>query len=250
MADVHLTLIGGGWDPAYAADVYGPFLAAAAARTPEPRIACLVLDEHPDDRGSTFADDEFTRWATVLQTVARCRPLLVRAAMGRPFDADELPAADGVLVCGGLTPQYAKSLAPARAGVRAWLHGRPYAGFSAGAAVAAEDAIVGGWLVDGHPVCPVDAAEDLDEVTAMPGLGLVSVGIEVHAAQWETIDRAAAAVQSGLVPAAIALDENTALIVTAPGRGDVVGAGSVHQIAAGRTGPVITHFRAGEFVSF
>ena len=52
--------------------------------------------------------------------------------------------------------------------------GVPYAGFSAGAALAARSAVVGGWLLDGVPVCPEDTAEDLDEIAVRDGLGLMS----------------------------------------------------------------------------
>lgn len=44
---------------------------------------------------------------------------------------------------------------------------RPYAGFSAGAAVAAERAVVGGWRLDGVRVCREDAGEDpVDDLVA------------------------------------------------------------------------------------
>lgn len=62
--------------------------------------------------------------------------------------------------------------------------GRPYAGSSAGGAVAAETALVGGWRSDGVAVCPEDAAEDLDDVTVTAGLGLVPWLVDVHCALW------------------------------------------------------------------
>ena len=45
--------------------------------------------------------------------------------------------------------------------------------------------MVGGWLSGGVPICSDDAAEDLDEITMLPGLGLVRFTVDVHCAQWE-----------------------------------------------------------------
>ncbi len=85
--------------------------------------------------------------------------------------------------------------------------------FSAGAAVAARRAVVGGWLVDGVPVCPDETGEDLDEVEVRAGLGLVPFAVDVHAAQWGTLPRLVSAVARGEVPYGVAVDENTLLTV-------------------------------------
>ena len=81
------------------------------------------------------------------------------------------------LIGGGWSPQHE---------IREWLAEgqRRYAGFSAGASVAAERALVGGWLLGGVAVCPDAAGEDVDEVTVVDGLGLVPFTVEVHCAQW------------------------------------------------------------------
>ena len=135
MTSIHL--IGGGWDEAFTPALYGPFL-ETAGRTPT--VACVVLDE-----GEGAA--EFRRWATVLERVAPCGPSPVLVPLGGRFDVSALGDADGLLVCGGLTPAYAAALAPSAAELRAWLAqgDRPYAGFSAGAAVVGSSALVGGW---------------------------------------------------------------------------------------------------------
>ncbi|MGN6330725.1 MAG: hypothetical protein ACTHOD_03625, partial [Motilibacteraceae bacterium] len=164
--DVELFLIGGGWSEAARELVYGPFLSAAARRGDEPIIACLVLDEGD-------GPDQFARWQGALQATGPCSPVPVLVPEGGRLDVAALPAADALLVCGGLTPAYAAALSPVAAQLRGWLAegGRPYAGFSAGAAVAAERAVVGGWLREGRPVCPEDAGEDLKEVEPVQGLG-------------------------------------------------------------------------------
>jgi len=181
-------LIGGGWADA---SVYEPFLRAAGTN---PSVACLVVDEGD---GAEY----FDRFATHLATVAPVRALPVLVPVdGGTFDPSTLEEADGLLVCGGLTPAYASVLGPAAAAVREWLAaGRPYAGMSAGAAVAAARAVVGGYLWQGRVVCPPDTAEDLDELTVVDGLGLVPFAVDVHAAQWGTLGRLTTAVGAGLV---------------------------------------------------
>ena len=99
--------------------------------------------------------------------------------------------------------------------IRDWLdRDRPYLGFSAGSAIAADRAIVGGWLGDGRPICPEDSAEDLDDITVVAGLGLVPFAVDVHCAPWGTLPRAIWAVTHGLVTSAVCLDENTAIVAT------------------------------------
>ena len=244
-AGVHL--IGGGWTAEAAALVYGPFLREAGSH---PRIGVLVIDE-----GDGPA--QFARWSAVLLGVAPCRPHPLLVPIGEVFDPavlDAVPAVldsarpedlDALLVCGGLTPAYATALGPAAAQVQSWTADRPYCGFSAGAAVAATSAVVGGWLVDGRPVIPEDAAEDLDEVTVVPGLGLVPFVVDVHAAQWGTLARLLTPARLTGRPG-IALDEDTVLsvsndriLVGGPGHAHVAvpsdGTCAVRRYVAGET---------------
>ncbi len=218
-------LIGGGWSQECRNQIWGPFLAAGPSC---PVVACLVLD---DGDGTA----QFERWASVLRSTSRCDPAPVLVPPGGQLDLSALAGADALLVCGGLTPAYAAALRPVAADVNQWLAaGRPYAGFSAGAACAAGQAIVGGWRWGDRRVCPEDAAEDLDQVTTAPGLGLVPFAVDVHAAQWGTISRGLAAVQEGLMAAVVALDEDTVLI-----DGELVeGAGQAWCIVAGLRGTV------------
>ena len=149
-----------------------------------PQVACVVLDEGD-------GTEQFGRWAGALSTAGPCDPVPVLVAEGGASDVAALGDADAVLVCGGLTPAYAAALAPARQPLRAWLaeRNRPYAGLSAGAAVAASRAVVGGWLARGVPVCPEEAGEDLEQVSVVDGLGLVPFSVDVHCAQWGTLPR-------------------------------------------------------------
>lgn len=218
-------LIGGGWDPRVLPDLYGPFLTEAG---PDPRIACVVLDEG-DGR------EQFERWAGALRAVAPCRPAPVLVPEGGLLDPEALGGADGLLVCGGLTPAYAAAVSPVAAELRSWLADRPYCGFSAGAAVAAESALVGGWLSGGRPVAPEDAAEDLTDVTLAAGLCLVQLHVEVHCTQWGTLPRLLAACEeSG--GGGLALDENTRVTVR---DGTVAVAGQGYAYLVHRAGELL-----------
>ncbi len=237
MTSIHL--IGGGWDEAFTAALYGPFL-ETAGRTPT--VACVVLDE-----GAGAA--EFRRWATVLERVAPCQPAPVLVPLGGRLDVSALGDADGLLVCGGLTPAYAAALAPSAAELRAWLADgdRPYAGFSAGAAVVGSSALVGGWRSAGRPVCPEDAGEDLDDVSVVAGLGLLDVLVDVHCAQWGTLPRLIVAVEQARRRTGFGIDENTALQIV-DGVGTVAGAGAVRQVLPGGDGVLVRTHQPGDVV--
>lgn len=264
-------LIGGGWDGRVADVVHGPFLRAAAARPaggsgagsgsgsrPGPRILCVVLDEGDGD-----GDKQFARYDVALRKAGDCTPVPLLVPIGERFDVGAVPEdVDGVLVCGGLTPAYQEAFAgesgrlssPLSSPLSSLLaeRGVPYAGFSAGAAVAARDAVVGGWLVDGVAVCPADAAEDLEEVEVRPGLGLVPFGVDVHAGQWGTLGRLAAAVAGGRLAHGVAIDENTLVEIGGGGRGGggsarVAGLGRAHCVRpAPGGGVVVRSYGAGE----
>ena len=218
-------LLGGGWDARSTRDLYAPFLESAGRGA---SIAVVVLDE-----GDGAA--QFARWEAVLRRTDDCDPRPVLVPLGSTLDVAALPPAQGMLVCGGLTPAYADALAPAAGDLRAWLaQGRAYAGFSAGAAIAAEEALVGGWRLGGRPVCPEDASEELDEVKTVAGLGLVPWTVEVHCAQWGTLPRLLSVLRSASDRTGIAIDENTAVHI-ARGTASVVGLGQVHHVSGSST---------------
>lgn len=234
-------LIGGGWDPGAAPAVYGPFLRAAAKSSP--RVGCVVLDEGD-------GKEQFGRYDAVLREVADCRPVPLLVPLGGRFDAGAVEGLDGLLVCGGLTPAYQEAFAGCFGRLPSLLaeSGLPYAGFSAGAAIAAAHAVVGGWLEDGVAVCHEDTGEDLDEIEVRPGLGLVPFAVDVHAAQWGTLPRLISAVTRHRLPYGLALDENTMLEVTADGGARVRGLGRAHTVRPTAGGVLVRSHRAGEFI--
>ncbi|HEY5878215.1 MAG TPA: hypothetical protein VIU11_04860 [Nakamurella sp.] len=226
-------LVGGGWDAAAAPAVYGPFLAdAAVAAGGVPTIACLVLDEGDGDQ-------RFAPWAQVLPGVAECRPRPLLVPIGSTLDPAALAGADALLVSGGLTPGYAAAVVPVADAVRGWLADgpRPYLGFSAGAAIASDRAIVGGWRVGEVPVCPEDAGEDLDQLTTVPGLELTKWSVDVHCAQWGTLPRLLETIRTSPPGRGwgngLGIDENTVVSMDADGGFSVAGYGRAWLVHRG-----------------
>jgi cyanophycinase len=212
-------LIGGGADPDAVRASHGPFVAAAAGGP----LVAFVLDEaeHTD----------IDRWVAALRLASadEVRPVVVSPA--RPPQAGDVDGAAGVFVAGGWTPGYQEVLVAAGTD---WLpRDRPYAGFSAGAAIAATDAIVGGHRRDdGRDVGAEDAGEDLVPLTVRPGLGLVPFAVDVHATQWGTLTRLVHAVDAGLVAEGWAVDNGTVL-VAGDGPPRVEGLGSAYHVTRG-----------------
>jgi len=221
-------LVGGGRDRSLHRAVYGPFRAEAAEHAAVrsaavPEIGVVVVHE-PDADGQ--ADLDWFGSALAACGDVRCRPLAVPE--GGELAPEAVSGLDGLLVAGGLTPAYAAALGPAADAVRALVAGgAPYLGFSAGAAVATGRALVGGFRLGGTVVTAEDNGEECDELIVVDGLGLVEPAVDVHAAQWGTLTRLVAAVGAGLVPAGVAVDEGTVLVLDADGTARVAGAGQV-----------------------
>ncbi|ROQ41346.1 cyanophycinase [Frondihabitans sp. PhB188] len=222
-------LVGGGW-ASDSTEVYELFVAEASTRAARigrdvPRIAVLVVVE--DDVPSA---DFRTGFPEMLASIGPCEPLVTEVISSDVFDTTVLSDIDGLLIAGGMTPAYFEAVVPLVDQVRLLVSdGLPYLGFSAGAMIAADTAILGGYRIGGVEVCPQDSSEDLDEVTLVQGLGLVDLAVDVHAAQWGTLTRLIAATEAGMVTGGVAIDENTALIV-GEGALAVIGQGSVWRV--------------------
>ena len=223
-------LVGGGWAADYDGEVYREFIVEASARAlasgrDVARIAVLLVCEDAET-----AADRAGKFREQLLRVALCEPVVTAIIEGEAFPSTVLSAIDGLLIGGGLTPAYLGAVVPIVDEIRMLVgDSLPYLGYSAGAAIAADTAIIGGWKIGDVPVCAESANEDLEDVAVAEGLGLVDLAIDVHAAQWGTLSRLVAATEAGLVDGGIAIDEFTVLIV-----GDdllrVVGTGSIWQV--------------------
>lgn len=219
-------LIGGGRDADGVAAAHAPFLAAAGASAgaggradaaPAP-VLCVMLEEDGLDV-ARWTDDNLAGAAAVRALVVSER---------RPLRQDDLDGVAALYVAGGWTPGYAAACCATALDVRV-----PYAGFSAGAAIAARGALVGGWRLGGREVAQQDAGEELDQVAVRPGLGLVPFAVDVHATQWGTLTRLAAAVDAGLVPEGLAIDEHTCVEVRGGAVAAVHGCGVAYRVRPG-----------------
>jgi cyanophycinase len=225
-------LIGGGRDPDELQAALAPFVDATAGGD----IVALVLDEGEDT--------DVPRWEHALRTAGADSVRSVVVSRDRPPVRDDVLTATGIFVAGGWTPEYQGVLVTAAGG--GWLEaareaGAVYGGFSAGAAVAAKEALVGGWkdVLDGrdYPVCAEEAAEDLGAIELRRGLGVVEAVIDVHAVQWGTLGRLVHAVRLADGDVGYAIDENTTLEVEDEAV-TVHGAGLVHRAVAEADGSV------------
>ena len=218
-------MIGGGWSDDHGPDVYGGFLSECSARASgTPRVRLVVMGVDPESL------EYHERFVRTLSLVGAHELLVTRVPEGEPCPDDILEGVDGLFVGGGATPEYHAALSGLYPQIREQVSaGLPYAGFSAGAAIAATTAVIGGWMIDEVAVCQEDASEDLGPVTVVQGMGLVEGGVDVHAAQWGTLSRLVAAVDAQLVKGGVAIDEDTCLVMDGPHR-RVSGAGTVWQV--------------------
>ncbi|MCI9859273.1 Type 1 glutamine amidotransferase-like domain-containing protein [Microbacterium proteolyticum] len=230
-------LLGGGRDIARCGDLLRSFVgeARAAAGERAPTIAVLLVLEADDDASAA-------RFRGVVEAAgAAPEEVRIEAIVEGETFASPVIDADAVFVGGGLTPAYLESFSGIRDAVRTRVtRGMPYAGFSAGSAIAAERAVVGGYRIGEVDVVSEDAAEELDEVEVRYGLGLVPFAVDVHAAQWGTLSRLVAAADAGLVGEGVAIDEHTALVLSSDGTSTVHGAGQVWRVEAAASGVGVT----------
>ncbi|WP_295832885.1 Type 1 glutamine amidotransferase-like domain-containing protein [uncultured Microbacterium sp.] len=234
-------LLGGGRDIDRCGDLLRPFVAEARQRAADrtPVIAVLLVLE--------AADDPRIELHRAMLEAAGAAPGEIRVVSiveGELFDAAALEA-DALFVGGGLTPAYLDAFGKIRDAVTARVReGVQYAGFSAGSAIAAGPALVGGYRVRGVEVGSEDAAEELDEVEVRPGLGLLDFAVDVHAAQWGTLSRLVAAIDAGLVTEGVAIDEHTALVMSARAAPAVRGRGQVWRVESAASGVHVQVLRA------
>jgi cyanophycinase len=177
----------------------------------------IAVDESPSEAEAIIAGYRETFGALGLSD-DQLAPIILRPDI--PITVAELAAAhpSGMFVCGGVTPAYQSALCTDRS----WLDyldsaGLVYGGSSAGAAIAADLAVVGGWQAArggrARPVIGQGAGEGLDALSVRPGLGLTRFAVDVHASQWGTLTRLIHAVELGLTTDGLAIDEDTLAVI-------------------------------------
>ncbi|NNU27122.1 Type 1 glutamine amidotransferase-like domain-containing protein [Isoptericola sediminis] len=214
-----ITLVGGGPDSTRSPEVVEPFVRACHDRGAR-RVALLLAGDR--DSADHYAAD----YVSLLSDTADAVEVL---PLSDGVTAEQIDRYDAFVVGGGPTPVYHRALATVAAPMRRRVRsGAPYLGFSAGAMVASGASILGGHRSSGADVCPVEWSEGLEEVDVRPGLGLVPWAVETHAAQAGTLGRAVDVVGRALASSAVAIDEDTALVVRGMDRPvEVVGSGAV-----------------------
>ena len=227
-------LAGAGPDPLGFPEVFDRFALDAREHAGRARPARIAVALHHREGN---LHDLVAAYAEPLRARIECEIVPMPLTAGKGADAAALETADAVVVGGGLTPAYWEALHPLAAAIRRLVaDSAPYLGFSAGAMVAAQRALLGGYRICGVEVCGQECSEGLDSVDIREGLGLAAFSVDVHAAQAGTLSRAVGAVAAGLMERAVAIDENTAVVLPAPGDldYDVIGKGNCWDIQ--RTG--------------
>lgn len=225
-------LIGGGWQSETFSETYGRFL-EAATRGGERRVAIIVAEEPGADSHA-----QFLRFSEAFEKVglssAEAFKIVVSAenVLTRKNLAEINPT--GIFVCGGLTPAYFDALCQDKH----WLEYLSeseisYCGFSAGASIASNKAIIGGWRREVKnktvQIADENAGEDLDLLEVKNGLNLVNFTVDVHATQWGTLSRLVHAVNDGFAGEGWAIDENTMLRIN-KNNIEVFGAGNAYRV--------------------
>lgn len=233
-------LIGGGATTRADAPLYAPFVAEAALRAghtgrARPRIAVISLHPEAEEKAAALGEllaEAGTGPAVELHLTAG-RP-------GEPIGLGAIADVDGIAVGGGFVEEVRAGLEPLFGELRRLVAaGVPYLGVSAGAMIASEGSLGSGSRIDGVVVSPEDPDEAGDELEIDAGIGLVDVAVEVHVAQRGMLSRLVAAVESGLVPGGLGIDERTALIVGGGGL-RVEGTGSVWRVLPAEGGVLVS----------
>ncbi|WP_457946524.1 Type 1 glutamine amidotransferase-like domain-containing protein [Pseudarthrobacter sp. alpha12b] len=236
-------LAGAGPDPMAFPDIFDRFAGGVLQRATHGRTPRIAVAVH---HGGGSLQDLVEAYAGPLRARIGCGIVAVPLAAGCPADPAAFSDVDGVVVGGGLTPAYWDGLRPAATAIsRVVTEGAPYLGFSAGAMVTPGRALIGGYRINRVEVCGEECSEGLDAVDIRDGLGLVPFAVDVHAAQAGTLSRAVGAVASGQVEWAVAIDENTAMVLESAGARDyrVIGTGNCWDIR-GVKGEAVVAIRA------
>lgn len=225
-------LHGGGDKPTCRDETFGRFIAACSAGE-RCSLLLVVVEETLDQAKESFAAYQAIFKACTIPPDS-IYSLLVTP--NNQLTADRLAEIDptGLFVCGGTTPLYHQLLCEGNT-LKSFINekGIPYGGTSAGAAIAAQPALLGGWRSTRHETSRemlfVGASEGLGEITLKPGLELVPFTVDVHASQMGTLTRLIHAVELGLTAEGWAIDENTVLQIN-KGNLAVYGEGHVYRV--------------------
>lgn len=241
-------LIGGGWKNQE--QTFGRFVKAATVDDHR-RIALILLEEEDE----SYREEANAKYRSTFsaQGVTQQQLEIIWISHEKPLVAEKLReySPTGVFVGGGTTPLYQEVLCKDRSWVEYVRSGKiTYGGFSAGAAIAARNAVVGGWKIklNDREISVVDeeCSEELEWLTVTEGLGLVPFAVEVHASQWGNLARLVHAVDQQQVISGWAIDEDTLMQVDG-NQIQVWGSGQVYLVQRTGKGEVqLGILRAGD----
>lgn len=244
-------LIGGGWRAETFSQTYAPFLQAATENN-QRRIAIIVAEET-----GANSHEQFLRFFKAFESVglnsSDASKVIVSAE--NPLTLGKLSEIKptGIFICGGLTPAYHVALCRDKSWLAYLFENRiPYCGFSAGASIASERAIIGGWRREiNHQIVEIsseNASEDFDLLDVRGGLNLVPFAVDVHATQWGTLSRLIHSISAGLTNEGWAIDENTMLEICEKSI-SVRGAGSAYRVRGSKKKLAVEIFQSGTLIS-
>ena len=231
-------LHGGGDRPESRQETFG-FFATTALRRASDRLALVIAEET-----ETAVQESWQAYRGIFTAVGvpeeKLVPLFVTSANPLTYEMVAQTKPSGLFVCGGMTPYYHQAVG-VEISWTAYLQETesPYGGTSAGAAIVATQAILGGWQTSRHgkarEILFFGAGEGIDPLTVRPSLGLVPFAVDVHASQMGTLTRLIHVVELGLVAEGWAIDENTMLVVN--GRTlHIYGQGHCYHVRQGKKG--------------
>ena len=235
-------LHGGGDRAESRAATFGRF-AAACLGQPADKLA-LVLAEAEETAAPQYIAAYRELFTAVGVHPDQLIPLVVTAEKPLTYEMVVQVAPSGIFVCGGVTPLYHQAVVE-NPGWTAYLQEAniPFGGTSAGAMIAAETAVLGGWQStrqeQSREILFAGASEGVEQLMVRPGLGLVPFAVDVHASQMGTLTRLIHAVELGLVSEGWAIDENTMLVVDGHAH-QIYGAGHCYHVQRSRGGVSVT----------
>lgn len=230
-------MLSGGGEAAANRDALDLFLSLVGERAGSqrpPRVASVVAAAEPrwqtDETRAALRDDSASQVVSV-------EAIAFADGTGRirePLDPEPLLTADGIFIGDGDPAALLAALEPVAVDIRRLIsEGTPFFGLGAGAVVAAEAALVGGFEIGGVAVAPGLTTDGDSEVRFAAGLGLVDLPVVAAAAQLGRVGLAIACCEADLAAGMLAIDEGTTLVV-AEGALDLIGGGSLWQVRADR----------------
>lgn len=221
---------GGGTDPSANQACFSPFVEECYRQGGAPKLVLVLHDQHADDLDAYRA----------MLVHGGAKPDHITPVMvseERTLTGTDIVGASGVFIAGGTTPAIHYALCQDITWLRTLRRSSiPYCGTSAGAAIAAQHAIVGGWKVQRkgrlmqvvHPA----ASEGIEELDVRGGLSVIPPvfqAVDVHASQTGTLARALALVETRALHTVAAIDEDT-MVEFAAGELIVYGSGHLYEV--------------------